>query len=382
MTRNCLTLNHDGTKAIDALEHSELYFLDPVQSRFRNERHSLEANRSTLRIFYHSLRSSLCSHQLRDYVSQHGCLYDHDAAETMRDMIVCHGRSAMHHGDHRLHKNGMRRNAHINEPNWKLKKYHEGLVSMDSIVTRERQSIGKPFQKPSRCHTPHYNWAFGVLLCLMLCGPPRNNDPQWYVHFQNSLQMGVQVVPLHWFGSSSNRRKWKELEVKTKREILRLTHSESEICADACQTEVEWLSSLNDNLQGSSKTACQGCVDVFCETALKTMLFKQPCPVTEECHQFLFDKEKVLCGPVYNAITKADNDEKAHTRDQLNGFWSKTARNEKKKRRKPLIMAESRERKVKKLKSEIIHRMNSLDKPVVPLIKKLKEMDPSGSYTV
>ena len=110
--------------------------------------------------------------------------------------------------------------------------------------------------------------------------------------------------------------------------------------------------------------------------------WKQPCPVTEECHQFLFDKEKVLCGPVYNAITKADNDEKAHTRDQLNGFWSKTARNEKKKRRKPLIVAESRERKVKKLKSEIIHRMNSLDKPVVPLIKKLKEMDPSGSYTV
>ena len=82
-----------------------------------------------------------------------------------------------------------------------------------------------------------------------------------------------------------------------------------------------------------------------------------------------------MCGPDYNAITKADSDEKANTRDQWNGFWSKTVRNEKKKRRKPLTVAAARERKIKKIRTEIIHRMDSLDKPVVPLVKKLKEME-------
>ena len=372
MTTNCSTPNHAGADAIHAMEHSELCFLDPLQSRFRNERHSFEANHSSLGIFDHLLHSSPYSCQLRDYVSQHGYLYDHDAAEIMRDMIVRHRRTAMHHGSHRLHENGIRRNAHTDEPNWKLKKYREGLVSMDSIVTREKHSVEKPIQKPSRCHTPQYNWAFGVLLYLMLCGPPRNNDPQWYIHFYNSLQMGVQVVPSRWFGSPCNRRKWKDLAVETKRQILRLIHSESEMYVDAYQTDVEWLSSLNDNLQGSSKTACQGCV----------VLFKQPCPVTKEYRQFFFNEEQGLCGTVYNTITKIDNDEKQHTRDQWNEFWSKTARNEKKKRRKPLTVAESRERKVKKLKIEIIRRMNSLDKPVVPLMEKLKKMDPLGSFTI
>ena len=199
----------------------------------------------------------------------------------------------------------------------------------------------------------------------MLCGPPRNNDPLWYIHFYNGLQMGVQVVSSHWFGSRSNRRKWKELEVRTKRVILRLIHSESEMFIDAYKTDVEWSISLKNNIQGHLKS----------KTSLETMLFKQPCPMTKEYRRFIFDEQKVLCGPVYTAITKADNDEKADTRDQWNGFWSKTARNEKKKRRKPLTVGEARERKIKKIKTEIIHRMNSFDKPVVPLMKKLKQMD-------
>ena len=275
---------------------------------------------------------------------QHGYLCEHDAAEIMRDIIGRH---------------------QTDELNWKLEKYHQGLVSIDSIATRENQSIGEPFQNSSSCHTPHYNWAFGVLLYVMLCGPPRNNDPLWYIRFYNGLQMGVQVVPSRWFGSPSNRRKWKELEVRTKHVILRLIHSESEMYIDAYETDVEWSNSLNNNLQGQLKSA----------TLLKTVLFKQPCPMTKDYRQFIFDEQKVLCGPVCNAITEADNDEKADTRSQWDGFWSKTARNEKKKRRKPLTVAEARERKIKKIKTEIIHRMNSLDKPVVPLMKKLKEMD-------
>ena len=142
-------------------------------------------------------------------------------------------------------------------------------------------------------------------------------------------------------------------------------HSESGLCIDAFKTDAEWSNSLNNNLQGRLKSA----------TLLKTVLFKQPCPMTKECHQFIFDKMKVLCGPDCNAITKADSDKKADTGDQWNGFWSKTARNEKKKQRKPLTVAEARERKTKKIKTETIHRMNSLDKPVVPLVKKLKEME-------
>ena len=200
----------------------------------------------------------------------------------------------------------------------------------------------------------------------MLCGPPRNNDPLWCVRFHNGLQMGVQVVPSRWFGSPGNRRKWKNLEVRTKHAILQLTHLESEMHVDAYKTDAEWSSALNDSLQGCLKPA----------TALKTILFEQPCPMTDEHRQFVFDEQKVLCGPDCNAILKADNDEKTDTRDQWNGFWSKTARNEKKKRRKPLTVAEARERKTKKTKTKMFNRMNSLNKPVFPLMKKLREMDP------
>ena len=142
-------------------------------------------------------------------------------------------------------------------------------------------------------------------------------------------------------------------------------HSESEVHIDAFKTDAEWSNALNNNLQGRLKSA----------TLLRTVLFEQPCPMTKEYRQFIFDETKVLCGPDYNAITKADSDEKANTRDQWNGFWSKTVRNEKKKRRKPLTVAAARERKIKKIRTEMIHRMDSLDKPVVPLMKKLKEME-------
>ena len=142
-------------------------------------------------------------------------------------------------------------------------------------------------------------------------------------------------------------------------------HSESGLCIDAFKTDAEWSNSLNNNLQGRLKSA----------TAMKTVLFKQPCPMTKECRQFVFDEQKVLCGPECNAITKADNNEKTDTRDQWNGFWSKTARNERKKRRKPLTVAEARERKTKKTKTETIHQMNGLDKPVFPLMKKLEELE-------
>ena len=212
MTRQGSTSNHNGTKAINTMEHSELCFIDPVKSGFRNERHLLEANDSTLGIFDHLLCSSPYSRQMRDYVSQHGYLYEHDAAEIMRDMISRH---------------------HTDEPDWKFKQYHRGLVSIDSIVKRDHQSFGKPFHNPSSCRTPHYNWAFGVLLYVMLCGP------LWYIRFYNGLQMGVQVVSSPWFGSPGNRRKWKELEVKTKCNILQLTHSKSKMCVNACQTDIK-----------------------------------------------------------------------------------------------------------------------------------------------
>ena len=113
---------------------------------------------------------------------------------------------------------------------------------------------------------------------------------------------------------------------------------------------------------------------------LRTLLFKLPCPMTKEYRKFIFDDTKVLCGPIYNAITNANDQEKADTRDQWNGFWSKTARKEKRKRRKPLTMVESRERKIKKIKNEINLRRNSRDKLVVPLMKKLKEMECLGGY--
>jgi len=230
-------------------------------------------------------------------------------------MIVRHSHSLMNPYDKNLHVNGIRRNAY--HPNEKLKNYHLGLVSLDSIGTKEKQSIPNPIKNKSCCHTPHYNWAFGVLLYLLLCGPPRNNAPLWYINFYNSMQMGVHVVPSQWFGSPGNRRKWKELDVQTKRQILKLINSESATYVDAYKTDIEWLS-FNNNLPCSSKSACQGCVDVRHDMTLKTLLFKLPCPVTKEYRKFMFDDKKVLCGPIYNAITNANDQEKADTRDQWN----------------------------------------------------------------
>ena len=46
----------------------------------------------------------------------------------------------------------------------------------------------------------------------------------------------------------------------------------------------------------------------------------------------------------------------------------------KKKRRRPLTVAESKERKVKRMTSKVIRRMNRLDQRVVPLIHEIAEM--------
>ena len=46
----------------------------------------------------------------------------------------------------------------------------------------------------------------------------------------------------------------------------------------------------------------------------------------------------------------------------------------KKKRRRPLTVAESKERKVKRMTSKVIRRMNRLDQRAVPLVHEIAEM--------
>ena len=150
-----------------------------------------------------------------------------------------------------------------NDPNDEMKNHFKGLVSRELMLTKDGNSKPKPLLVAWKCcRTPQHNWAFGVFLHLLSCGPPWNDQPEWCVEFCNSLQMGVQVAPSDWFGSPSDRRKWNELCVSAERLILQSIHSESEFFTDACKEDIEWHW-LFDNNHQCPATDADGCEEMF-----------------------------------------------------------------------------------------------------------------------
>ena len=153
-------------------------------------------NQDTAATVKHMLDSSQCIEKLRTHVSVHGCLFKHDAEEIIRDIVACRFRSVSEHVD------------------------------------------GHPK------HTPHCNWAFGVLLCALMCGPPPNDHSKTHIDFHNRIGLGVVIVHSKWFGSPGKRRKWSELDIESKLFILKLVHSGSNVFVDAFPEDLQWSECL------------------------------------------------------------------------------------------------------------------------------------------
>ena len=138
---------------------------------------------------------STYSKKLKNYFSNHGCIFKHDAAEIIWDMVVRHVRSR--------DLGASFETANPDADN-KMKEYRSDMVSVSSVV-----SCSHELKLGSR--TPHYNWAFGVLLYTLMCGPPPNNGCKKHIKFFNNIGLGVTIVQSEWFGSTGKRRKWSQL---------------------------------------------------------------------------------------------------------------------------------------------------------------------------
>ena len=197
-------------RLLESMEHSDLCAIDPVKNLFSNEQLGVFANKETVKIIKHLLDSSQHVTKLRSHVSKHGFLSKHDAAVMIRDLV------------------------------------HSDLV-------------------PAQSRTLQCNWAFGVLLCALLCGPPPNNCSTKHIDFYNEIGLGVIVTPSKWFGSPHNRRKWSQLDFESKVFILKLVHTESKFFEDAFSEDSQWSECLLQN---------GWCTD--------RNLFEEPCLVPKE----------------------------------------------------------------------------------------------------
>ena len=200
---------------LELMEHSDLCAIDPGKNAFRNNNFDTHANQDTAKIVKHMLDSSQHINKLRIHVSKHGCLSRAHAEEIIRDIVI-----------------------------------------------RCIHSVSESIEDQTK-HTPHRNWAIGVLLYLLMCGPPPNNHPKAFIDFYNQIGLGVVVVHSKWFGSTGKRKKWTQLDFDSKVFILKLIHTGSKVHADAFPEDLQWSESLLQKDRSSN-----------------TSLFEAPCPVT------------------------------------------------------------------------------------------------------
>ena len=83
----------NNTRYLKSMEHSELCAIDPGKNLFLNERLGIFGNRQSSKIIQHIINSSQYVKKLRSHVRNGGSILKQDAAEVIRDMVVCHVRS-------------------------------------------------------------------------------------------------------------------------------------------------------------------------------------------------------------------------------------------------------------------------------------------------
>ena len=244
---------------LGSMEHHDLCMINPGKNSFSNDRLGIFACFETAKIIHHLVVHSTYSKKLKTYFGKHGCIFKHDAAEIIWDMVVRHVRSSDLGASH----DSANPDA--------MKECRSEMVSVSSVL-----SCSHELELGSR--TPHYNWAFGVLLYTLMCGPPPNNGCKKHIEFFNNIGLGVTIVQSKWFGSTGKRRKWSQLDYESKLFILKLIHTESNVYLDAFSNDLEW-SEFFQNIPNCNSNSCD-LMAIQCRLYANPSLFKEPCPVT------------------------------------------------------------------------------------------------------
>ena len=123
------------------MEHYDLCMIDPGINLFSNDRLGIFACFETAKIIHHLVFHSTHSKKLKNYFGKHGCIFKHDAAEILRDMVVRHVRSR--------DLGASFETANPDADN-KMMEHRSDMVPVSSVVSR-------PHELKLGSRTPHYN---------------------------------------------------------------------------------------------------------------------------------------------------------------------------------------------------------------------------------